>query len=665
MDYPAYKKIRITIKDNVAVIELNNPPVNAFSDEMIAEMTDLFTRLREDGDVKVGRLSSTQNVYCAGADLPWMKSMIEVGTKANEESALRMAEMFEAMKDFHEAKALINIVQGAAMGGGAGFAAIGYVVAEENGEIKKEGKAPIKTGARGAYTEIGLGILPGVIAWHVMRKIGPENARNLFSTAEEFDAELGKKIGLFDEVIPKAGIMARADELVGIVLAQGKNGLPPRKEHRPVEELKKAENAAEILKDKDVTKAGHLPEALERLNRLIEGIQARLEKVSPDERLEAMTFASQLIAEARVSQPGQVGIGGFVKAQEEAAKARAAKEAKPEKVVPITAATGRKVTVFEMAPRDGFQSLWGKDSTDKDLIPVRDKVGFIRDLLLAGVRKVEVGAYVNPKVSPQMANTSEVVKELLALERVHPDVRFSVLVPNEKGLQAALVDGISPPNWEIAIFTSASEAMEQANLNRSIADSLKAYGPVIELAKKTGIPVRAYVSAFCGCPITGKEVPVEEVIRVTQELFKLGDGYVYQVSLGDTTGVGHPKQVTELLGRMKEAGIPIERLAGHFHDTWGAGIANVQAAVDAGINTIDSSAGGIGGCVVVRGATGNVGTEDVNHLLTRQGIETGIDQEKLVQASGKALDKLGIESPSRVHGTLKRQAALVSRRGGG
>lgn len=295
------------------------------------------------------------------------------------------------------------------------------------------------------------------------------------------------------------------------------------------------------------------------------------------------------------------------------------------------------VTVYEVGPRDGLQNV---------ALPlaVGLKVDLVNALAAAGLPAVEAGAFVSPKSIPQMAGSDEVYAGI----RPRPGTRFPALVPNEKGLDAALVAGVA----EIAVFTAASETFNRKNINASIAESIERFTPVVRRALDAGLRVRGYVSTCFGCPYEGRVEP-DTVRAVTRDLFALG---VHEVSIGDTIGVAVPTQVPDVVGPLCEEFAAV-RLALHFHDTRGTALANVVAGLGMGIHTFDSSAGGLGGCPYAPGATGNLATEDLVYLLHGMGIETGVDLDRVVDASAAVERALGVPLPSRV-----RQARLAERR---
>jgi hydroxymethylglutaryl-CoA lyase len=295
------------------------------------------------------------------------------------------------------------------------------------------------------------------------------------------------------------------------------------------------------------------------------------------------------------------------------------------------------VTVYDVGPRDGLQNV-------DTALGVDVRVRFVEALAEAGLTAIEVGAFVSPRAIPQMMATDQVYARL----HRRPGVRYPALVPNEKGLDAALAAGVQ----EIAVFTAASETFNQRNINTSIAGSLERFAPVVRRARAAGLRVRGYVSTCFGCPYEGAVDP-HVVHRVTRELFALG---VQEVSLGDTIGVGVPTQVEEVAGPLL-AEFSAASLALHFHDTRGTALANVLAALRLGLHIFDASAGGLGGCPYAPGAAGNLATEDLVFMLHGMGIETGVDLQKLVDASLVAEAGLGTPLSSRV-----LRATLAERR---
>ncbi len=287
-----------------------------------------------------------------------------------------------------------------------------------------------------------------------------------------------------------------------------------------------------------------------------------------------------------------------------------------------------RVTIVEVGPRDGLQNEPGTVPTDV-------KVTFIDRLARCGLPVVEATSFVHPDWVPQLADAEQV---LAGIDRVD-GVRYPVLVPNETGLDRALTAGAD----EVAVFGAASEEFSRRNLNRSIDDSLTMFAPVVEGAKDQDLRVRGYVSTVCGCPYQG-EVPVDDVLRVTVGLFELGCD---EVSLGDTIGVGTPGQVAHLVDRLADH-VLLDRLAVHMHDTYGQGLANTLAALEAGVTIADTSAGGLGGCPFAPGATGNLATEDLVYALHGSGVATGVDLEELITTSAWMADQLDRRPASRV-----------------
>jgi hydroxymethylglutaryl-CoA lyase len=271
------------------------------------------------------------------------------------------------------------------------------------------------------------------------------------------------------------------------------------------------------------------------------------------------------------------------------------------------------VHIVEVGPRDGLQN-------EKVTVPTAVKVDFITALSDAGLRTIEAGAFVSPKWVPQMADTAEVYRDIPK----DPGVDYPVLVPNARGLERALEAGVR----SIAIFTAASETFNKRNINMSIDESFVNFAAVVPRALGEGMRVRGYVSCAFGCPYEGLVLP-EKVLEVTARLLDLG---CYQVSIGDTIGVGTPLQVQGVIEMLLQV-VPPARLAMHFHDTRGTALANTLAALEMGIATYDSSAGGLGGCPYAPGASGNLATEDLVYLLDGMGIESGVDLERLVAAS--------------------------------
>lgn len=286
------------------------------------------------------------------------------------------------------------------------------------------------------------------------------------------------------------------------------------------------------------------------------------------------------------------------------------------------------VRIVEVGPRDGLQN-------EKQVVPAATKVELIERLAACGLRTVEATSFVSPKWIPQLADAAEVYTGV----RKRPGVTYPVLVPNLQGLERALAVGVR----EIAVFSAASEAFNRKNINASIDESLQRFEPVMERARAEGLRVRGYVSTVLGCPYQG-EVPLADVVRVAATLHRMG---CYEVSLGDTIGVGTPGRTAAMLDAVARV-VPVDKLAGHYHDTYGQALANVYASLERGVAAFDSSVAGLGGCPYAKGATGNVATEDVVYLLHGLGIATGVDLDRLVDAGEFICAALGRPTNSRV-----------------
>jgi hydroxymethylglutaryl-CoA lyase len=297
------------------------------------------------------------------------------------------------------------------------------------------------------------------------------------------------------------------------------------------------------------------------------------------------------------------------------------------------------VRIVEVGPRDGLQN-------EKTAVSVADRIAFIEQLTDAGLHTVEVGAFVSPKAIPQMVGSDQVLRGVIG----RAGNKFHVLVPNEKGYEAARAAGAQV----IAVFASASEGFSRANINCSVAESIERFKPVVARAKADGVKVRGYISCVLGCPFDG-EVEPRAVVGVARTLWDLG---CYEVSLGDTIGVGTPLKARQLL-RAAAGSVPMQSLAMHFHDTYGQALANLYAGMEEGCRVIDSAAGGLGGCPYAPGATGNVATEDVVYMLEGLGIATGVDMAGLVAATNAISQLIGRPPVSRVASALnaKRRAA--------
>jgi len=286
------------------------------------------------------------------------------------------------------------------------------------------------------------------------------------------------------------------------------------------------------------------------------------------------------------------------------------------------------VRLIEVGPRDGLQN-------EAQPISVAAKVQLVDALTAAGVGYIEVGSFVSPKWVPQMAGSAEVFAQI----QRKPGVIYGALAPNLRGFEDALAAGVK----EVAVFAAASEAFSQRNINCSISESLERFVPIMDAAKQHGVSVRGYVSCVLGCPYEGDVAP-EQVALVARELYAMG---CYEVSLGDTIGTGTAgatRRMFEVVG----TDVPRDKLAGHFHDTYGQAMANIYASLLEGIAVFDSSIAGLGGCPYAKGASGNVASEDVLYLLNGLGIETGIDMERLILAGEQICTVLGRTSGSRV-----------------
>lgn len=309
-----------------------------------------------------------------------------------------------------------------------------------------------------------------------------------------------------------------------------------------------------------------------------------------------------------------------------------------------------RVTIVEVGPRDGLQNEPG-------VIPTATKVRFVELLADAGLRSIEATSFVSPKWVPQLADAEEVMR---AVKKSRPDAKYTALTPNVKGFERAVAAGAD----EVAIFGAASEAFSRQNINCSIAESLDRFRAVAEAAKARGIPTRGYVSCAVHCPYSGNVAP-ESAARVAKALFEMG---CYEVSLGDTTGKGTPAQIAAAVRATVAAGVPLERVAAHLHDTYGQALANALAALQEGVAVFDASAGGLGGCPYSPGASGNVATEDLVYMLDGLGVEHGVDLRKLVTASAYISRELGREPISHVAramaGAEKKAAAAAEKAAG-
>ncbi|WP_345847895.1 hydroxymethylglutaryl-CoA lyase [Shewanella algae] len=286
-----------------------------------------------------------------------------------------------------------------------------------------------------------------------------------------------------------------------------------------------------------------------------------------------------------------------------------------------------KVSLFEVGPRDGLQN--------ETSVSTQAKIALIEALADAGVKRIEAASFVSPKWVPQMADSGEVLRGISR----RAGVCYSALTPNLKGLELALAAGAD----EVAVFAAASEGFSQKNINCSIDESIARFEPLLSRAKEQGIRVRGYVSCVLGCPYDGEIAPAE-VARVADILHQLG---CYEISLGDTIGVGTPLKARKMLETVAER-VPVERLALHFHDTYGQALANILACLETGVSVIDTSVAGLGGCPYAKGASGNLASEDLVYMLHGMGIDTGIDLNKLAQAGRQISQQLGRKTSSKV-----------------
>lgn len=290
-----------------------------------------------------------------------------------------------------------------------------------------------------------------------------------------------------------------------------------------------------------------------------------------------------------------------------------------------------KVSIFEVGARDGLQN--------EVSVPTEEKIALIEQLADAGVKRIEAASFVSPKWVPQMADSSAVLQGI----RRQSGVTYSALTPNLKGLELAIAAGAD----EVAIFGAASQSFSQKNINCSIEESIERFIPLMDMAKQHNIAVRGYVSCVLGCPYEG-EIKASEVARVSEILYKMG---CYEISLGDTIGIGTANNARRMLETVAEL-VPIDKLALHFHDTYGQALANIQACLPTGISVFDSSVAGLGGCPYAKGASGNLASEDLIYMLHGMGIDTGIDLTKLIQAGKNISQALGRMSASKVANAL-------------
>jgi hydroxymethylglutaryl-CoA lyase len=293
----------------------------------------------------------------------------------------------------------------------------------------------------------------------------------------------------------------------------------------------------------------------------------------------------------------------------------------------------KMISIVEVGPRDGLQN-------EAQEISVQDRFQFVHRLASAGLKRIEVGAFVSPQWVPQMKGSAELIHQIHSEQKsFSKDVRFSALVPNPKGMELAL----QTPIREIAVFGACSESFSKKNINCSIAESFDRFREVIKMAKAHKIKVRGYLSTAFGCPYEGYVDP-KVTARLTKELLKLG---VYEVSVGDTIGVATPAQVRNMMKLLKRAA-PLKKIAMHFHDTRGTALANVVASLEAGVTTFDSSLGGLGGCPYAKGASGNLATEDLVYMLEGMGFKTGVRLDALIGIKSRMDEIIGRKLPSKV-----------------
>ncbi|MFT3772800.1 MAG: hydroxymethylglutaryl-CoA lyase [Minicystis sp.] len=288
-----------------------------------------------------------------------------------------------------------------------------------------------------------------------------------------------------------------------------------------------------------------------------------------------------------------------------------------------------RASVYEVSPRDGLQN-------EAALIPIEGKRRLIGALVDAGLKRLEITSFVSPKWVPQLADA----EELAATMKPPAGVTYSALVPNARGLDRALACGVQ----EIAVFLSASETHNKMNVNKTIADTLSVFEEIVPPAREAGVAVRAYVSTVWGCPYEGPVDPAR-VVQIARKLLDLG---CYQISLGDTIGVGTPRQTRDIVQRFLDEMAP-EKFALHLHDTRGTALANVLVGLEMGVRDFDSSVGGVGGCPYAPGASGNLATEDLVFMLHGMGVETGVDLEKVIAAGNVAEQVIGRPLPGKVH----------------
>ncbi|MFN3700707.1 MAG: hydroxymethylglutaryl-CoA lyase [Alphaproteobacteria bacterium] len=299
-----------------------------------------------------------------------------------------------------------------------------------------------------------------------------------------------------------------------------------------------------------------------------------------------------------------------------------------------------KIKLYEVGPRDGLQN-------EKSIIPTATKIALIDRLSETGLRYIEATSFVSPKAIPQLGDAADVMAGITR----KAGVSYPVLVPNERGMEGALAANVT----EIALFTAASEAFTQKNINTTILQSFERFAPVIETAKAHNIKIRGYVSCVLGCPYEG-EIDPDKVAAVARLLYKAG---CYEISLGDTIGVGTPYKTREMLNAVLHAGVPLAQIALHMHDTYGQALANIYAGIESGVRVIDSAVAGLGGCPYAKGASGNVASEDVLYMLHGMGFDTGVDLEKMIETAWFITEALGRKPASKLAQALKPSATVI------
>lgn len=304
----------------------------------------------------------------------------------------------------------------------------------------------------------------------------------------------------------------------------------------------------------------------------------------------------------------------------------------------------KNIKIYEVGPRDGLQN-------EKQQVPTATKIELINRLSDTGLRYIEATSFVSPKAIPQLGDAADVMAGITRKD----GVTYPVLVPNMRGMEGALVADIT----EIALFTAASEEFTQKNINATIAESFERFMPVIETAKAKNIKIRGYVSCALGCPYEGDIDPA----KVADVAKMLHDAGCYEISLGDTIGVGTPEQTKRMVQAVLDVGVPLEQIALHMHDTYGQALANIYAGLQMGVRTIDSSIAGLGGCPYARGASGNVATEDVLYMLSGLGCETGVDLQKIIDTAWFISDALSKPPASKTAHAMKHSAVIPAKAG--